>query len=114
MGVALEAVEIVHAVVAWRKRKKREKCERIELQELAEIFPSDEARRETQSHSEDPKWVKLLLRLGIILVVVGVVGEWRYGAKLEDAESELRRLPKIGNRFDTRKISTKRYVAVRR
>jgi len=78
LGVALEGVEIAHAVVAWRKRKRREKREGIALQELADIFPSGEARRETELHSDEPKWIKLLLRIGIILVVIGVVGEWRF------------------------------------
>jgi hypothetical protein len=89
IGVVLEGVEIFHDVIAWCKRKSRENRERANLKEVAEIFPSGEARGETESHADHPRWVKRVLRLGLIAVVVGVVGEWRYGAKLEDAHNAI-------------------------
>jgi hypothetical protein len=86
VGVLLEGIEVVHAGVEWWKRKRREKCERIQLEELRRIIPiGDSARTPSRSHPEEPMWAKLILQVGLILVVVGVVGEWRYGAKLEDA-----------------------------
>jgi hypothetical protein len=87
VGVVLEGVEIIHDVIAWSKRKSREKRERVDLEEVAKIFPTGEVRRETESHSDHARWVKRLLRLGLITVVIGVVGEWRYGAKLEAAHN---------------------------
>jgi hypothetical protein len=86
-GVVLEAVEIIHDGVSRVKRKRREKRERAELNEVANIFPCGEMTASRESNSNEPKWVKLVLRLGLILVVVGVVGEWRCGAKLEDAHN---------------------------
>jgi hypothetical protein len=87
VGVALEAVEFLHDGVVWIKRKRREQRERSELKELALIVPVGEIRGAVESHSDHPKWVKRTLRLGLILVVVGVVGEWRCGARLEDAHN---------------------------
>jgi hypothetical protein len=87
IGVALEGVEIVHDVIAWMKRRSREKSERAALREISDLFPASDVRGETESHSDHPRWVKRLLRLGLIMVVVGVVGEWRCGAKLEDAHN---------------------------
>ncbi len=98
LGVALEAVEIAYAVFAWRKRKRREEREGIALQELAEIFPCGKATRETELHSDEPNWIKLLLRIGIILVVIGVVGEWRFGVKLEEAHNSI-------HKYDVRKLT---------
>ncbi len=88
VGVALEAVELVHVAANWLKRLNRRKRERIELAELGDIFPSSDARGEKESNQE-PKWIKVALRFGLILVVTGVVGEWRYGAKLEDAHNAI-------------------------
>src|ERR1700719_1846624 len=87
IGLVLEGVEIFHDVIAWCKRKRRKNRELANLKEVAEIFPSDEAKGETESHSDHPRWVKRVLRVGLIAVVIGVVGEWRYGAKLEDAHN---------------------------
>jgi hypothetical protein len=89
IGVAFEGIEICHDIVAWAKRKRREKRELIVLKELAEIFPVSKATRATGSHSDEPRWVKRLLRIGLIIVVIGVVGEWRCGAKLEDAHNAI-------------------------
>jgi len=82
-------VEIVHDVIAWIKQKRREKRELAALKELAKIFPGGEARGQIESHSDHPRWVKRVLRVGLILVVIGVVGEWRYGAKLEDSHNAI-------------------------
>lgn len=87
VGIALEGIEIIHDAVTGWKRRKRKKVERIELEELSELFPVGELVQPTNSHSEEPKWVKRILRLGLIIVVIGVVAEWRYGAKLEDAHN---------------------------
>jgi hypothetical protein len=104
LGVAFEMVEIVHAIVGWTKQKRRERREAIELQELAVIFPSGEVGRETKLHSDDPKWMKLLLRIGIIIVVVGVVGEWRFGTELEDAHNDI-------HKYDVQKLTSAERIA---
>jgi len=82
-------VEIVHDVIAWIKQKRREKREITALKEVAKIFPSSETRGQTESHSDHPRWVKRVLRAGLIAVVIGVVGEWRYGARLEDSHNAI-------------------------
>jgi hypothetical protein len=85
-GVLMEGVELAHATVEWRKRKRREKRNLIQLEELREIIPvGDGTKKSPKSHSEEPIWAKFILRVGLILVVIGVVGEWRYGAKLDYA-----------------------------
>jgi hypothetical protein len=89
IGVALEGVEIVHDAIAWWKRKRREKREHAELREIANIFPCGEVRGEPDLHSDHSKWIKRFLRLGLITVVIGVVGEWRCGDKLEDAHNAI-------------------------
>jgi hypothetical protein len=88
IGVALEGMELVHVAANWLNRLNRRRHDRAELTELGEVFPCGDARGETASLHE-PKWVKVALRLGLILVVIGVVGEWRCGAKLEDAHSAI-------------------------
>lgn len=85
----MEGVEIVHDVTAWIKQQRREKREITALKEVARIFPSGEARGQTESRSDHPRWVKRVLRVGLIAVVIGVVGEWRYGAKLEDSHNAI-------------------------
>jgi hypothetical protein len=89
VGVALESVEIVHDILAWAKKKKSKKRDRAELNEVRELFPADESRQPTESHSSEPRWVKRLLRVGLMLVVIGVVAEWRCGVKLEDAHDAI-------------------------
>jgi len=98
IGVALEGVEIVHDGIVWIKRNRREKRELILLKEVAETFPSDETKRQTELHSDHPRWVKRVLRLGLIAVVIGVVGEWRYGAKLEDSHNAI-------HKYDVEKLT---------
>jgi hypothetical protein len=87
IGVALEGVELVHDIIAWWKRKRRDKRERSDLSEVAYIFPTGEIRAGTELHFDHPRWVKRFSRIGLIMVVVGVVAEWRCGAKLEDAHN---------------------------
>jgi len=41
---------------------------------------------------------KAVASIGIILVVIGVVGEWRFGAKLEDAHNAI-------HKYDVRKLT---------
>ena len=88
LGVLLEGIELVHVAIEWRKRKRREKRERSQIDELRRFVPiRTELRKFSKPHSEEPIWAKRILRVGLILVVVGVVGEWRCGAKLEDAHN---------------------------
>lgn len=89
IGVALEGIEIVHDGIAWVKRRRREKSEHADLKRVADIFPCGETRGETESHPDHPRWVKRWLRVGLIIVVIGVVAEWRCGAKLEDAHDDV-------------------------
>jgi len=99
VGVAMEGVEILHAIVVWGMKKRRERRERLEFKELSKIFPTGEWERPADSHPDEPQWVKRLLRVGIIIVVIGVVVEWQCGAKLEDAHNAIHRydLEKIGD-----------------
>lgn len=87
LGVAMEGVEFVHDAIVWIKRWRRNKSERAVLKELAEIFPADETKLKKESNSDHPRWVKRFTRVGLIVVVIGVVGEWRCGTKLEDAHN---------------------------
>lgn len=89
IGVAMEAVEIVHDIVAWCKQWRRKKRELTELEAVAKVFPAGELMQPTESHPKEPKWVKRVLRGGLIIVVIGVVAEWRCGANLEDAHNAL-------------------------
>jgi hypothetical protein len=89
IGVALEGVEIVHDIIAWWKRKRREERDRSDLTEVVAIFPAGEVRSSAESHSDHPRWVKRFTRIGLIVVVLGVVAEWRCGAKLEDAHNSV-------------------------
>jgi hypothetical protein len=83
IGVAMEAVEIIHDIVAWCKRWRGNKRELTELKAVAEVFPAGELTQPTELHPEEPKWVKRVLRGGLIIVVIGVVAEWRCGANLD-------------------------------
>src|SRR5580693_1552382 len=67
VGVALEGVELIHDIAVWAKQKRRTKRDRIELEEVAKVFPAGECRRERELHSEEPRWVKRLLRVGLII-----------------------------------------------
>lgn len=91
VGVVLEGVEITHDAIVWAKRKLRQRRENVILAELSSISPACETTdREAESPNDGaPRWVKRVLRIGLILVVIGVVGEWRYGAKLEDAHNDV-------------------------
>jgi hypothetical protein len=89
IGVAMEAVEIVHDIVAWCKRWIRTKRELTDLKAVAKVFPAGELIQPTELNPKEPKWVKRFLRCGLIIVVVGVVAEWRCGANLEDAHTAL-------------------------
>jgi hypothetical protein len=70
----------------------------IELKEVGEVFPAGELRQSTELHPDEPRWVKRLLRVGIIIVVIGVVAEWRCGTKLEDAHNAI-------HQYDLEKIA---------
>jgi hypothetical protein len=88
VGVALEGVELIHDAVVWIKKRRIRKKELADLREVAEIFPASERTVKAESVSSDhPGWVKVVGRIGLIAVVIGVVGEWRCGAKLEDAHN---------------------------
>jgi len=89
-GVALEGVELVHDAIIWIKRRQMEKKELADLRKVAEIVPVSEVTIKTESTASDhPKWVKVLGRIGLIAVVIGVVAESRNGAKLEDAHNAI-------------------------
>jgi hypothetical protein len=87
IGVAIEGVELLHDALAWSKRRGVRKKESAVQEELAEIFPAAEAQIRAESNSDHPRWVKRSTRIGLIVVVLGVVAEWRCGDKLEDAHN---------------------------
>jgi hypothetical protein len=85
-GVALEAIEPIHDLISWIKFRKRESAH---IKELAEVVPV--SRNKSTYITSHPVWLKWCGRVGIIMVVAGVVGEWRYGAKLEDAHDAVQK-----------------------
>jgi hypothetical protein len=91
LGVALEVVEPIHDAFAWIKRLHRKKRELADLIELSKFVPVDANPRLKQpaARPDHPALIKWCSRIGIILVVVGVIGEWRCGAKLEDAHNAI-------------------------
>jgi hypothetical protein len=91
IGVALEGVEFLHDVLAWMKRRWAKRKERAALREIAEFAPVREMpvkHRRVRSDAQ-PIWVTVVGHIGLLLVVVGVIGEWKYGAKFEDAQRHL-------------------------
>jgi hypothetical protein len=121
LGVAFEGVDLLYDTVAWVKRKRRENRERSEFRELALISPVGEIKIVGESHSDHPKWVKRTLRLGLLLVVAGVVGEWRCGAELEHAHDAVHKYDlaklteadqKAGKAADSAKTAHDEVVAV--
>ncbi|HTA60661.1 MAG TPA: hypothetical protein VK805_21080 [Candidatus Baltobacteraceae bacterium] len=97
IGVLLEMVEVFYDFIIWIRLTLRKRRERIVWKELSAVSPVGTMRAETGLHSDHPKWVKLCLRIGIILVAAGVIGEWRYGGKLEDAHNDM-------HEYDVRKL----------
>jgi hypothetical protein len=90
VGVALEGVELVHDARVWIKKRRIRKKELADLREVAEIVPVSAATVKTERMIvEHPRWVTVLGRIGLIGVVIGVVAESGYGAKLEDAHNAL-------------------------
>jgi len=82
-GVTLEAIEPLHDFIAWTKFRRRESTH---IKEIAEFVPVQRSKSKYKSPSH-PLWLKWCGRIGLIAVVAGVVGEWRCGAKLEDAQN---------------------------
>ena len=97
VGVALEGLELAYRFFKWVKRRIRESRERVVHEEVSPIFPAGELIHATESHFEEPGWLKALLYIGLLGVVGGVVGEWKYGARLEDAHDAV-------NRYDLGKL----------
>jgi len=85
----MEGVELIHDAAVWIKRRRLKKKELADLKEVAAIFPASQKVIGAESNVDHPGWVKRFTRVGLILVVIGVVGEWRYGAKLEDAHNAI-------------------------
>src|SRR6266852_791218 len=98
VGVVLELIEVIHDSVAWIRRKRREGRERAEWESLSTVFPVGKMKAEKESHIDHPKWVKHCLRFGIIAVALGVIGEYEYGTKLEDAHNAM-------HEYDVRKLT---------
>jgi hypothetical protein len=88
IGVALEAAEIIDDAAASCIRRLRRRRELLVIKELEDIFPAHQtiASNPHRDHHPLAKW---LMRIGVILVVLGVIGEWEYGANLEDANRKL-------------------------
>lgn len=82
-GVALEAIEPIHDLIAWIKFRKKDSAH---IKELAEFFPVSR-NKSKYTGPPHPSWLKWFGRVGVIVVVAGVVAEWRCGAKLEDAQN---------------------------
>ena len=91
VGVALEGLELAYKAGKWTKRKIRQKRERLAHHAVSRILPVGELMYATEAHSDDPTWLKTLLFIGLLGVVGGVVAEWQYGTKLEDAHNAVHR-----------------------
>jgi hypothetical protein len=117
IGVALEGSELLYRFINWIKRKIRERRERIAHEAVSRTVPVGELIHAPETHSEEPTWLKTILFIGLIGVVGGVVAEWRYGTKLEDAhdavhlydlgkltaaESQIEQLRKTNNELDAK------------
>jgi hypothetical protein len=87
LGVALEGLELVFKVITWSKRRIRKRRERAAHEAASHEFPVGELVYSPEAHSEEPTWLKTLLFIGLLAVVGGIVAEWRYGIKLEDAHN---------------------------
>jgi hypothetical protein len=96
IGVALEGAELVHDVSAYVLRKKFEKRDLTSLKELGEFAPIRDQKVSPFTHPQWlhklERWAKRFGRIGLILVVIGVVGEWIYGDELNDAQNALHKL----------------------
>jgi hypothetical protein len=88
-GVALELVEPIYEFWAWIKRLRFRQKELANFKEVAEFMPTCVQYRRKHVGFDHPTWLKWFGRIGIILVVLGVIGEARYGAELEDAQSAI-------------------------
>jgi hypothetical protein len=91
VGVALEGLELVYRAAKWAKKKIRKRRERAAHKAASRVFPVGELTYATEAHSEEPTWLKALLFIGLLGVVGGVVAEWQYGTKLEDAHNAVHR-----------------------
>jgi hypothetical protein len=91
IGVAFELFEPIDDAIKWIKRIRRRRRERAQLAELSEFSPVNAKAGSKKSHatSDHPTWVKVFGRIGIVLVILGVVGEWRYSGQLEDAHDAI-------------------------
>ena len=111
-GVAFEGLELIHDAVRWIKERRIREKELADLREVEQVFPASEMTGETQSMiSDHPRLVKVIGRVGLIVVVIGVVAEWRCGAKLEDAHNVVHKLEQnefAESEFDLR-VSMQRF-----
>jgi hypothetical protein len=82
VGVALEAIEPIQDLIAWLKFRKRDS---VHIKEIAEFVPVPRNKSKYVG-TPHPVWIKWCGRIGIVMVVAGVVGEWICGAQLEDAQ----------------------------
>lgn len=88
IGVVLEVTEVIHDFVVWIIRKRREKREGVAWETLSAVSPVGKMRVKRESWDRH-KLVRWCLRFGIIAVAVGVVAEFEYGSRLEDAHNAM-------------------------
>jgi hypothetical protein len=89
VGVALELIEPINEAVAWIKQLRFRKRELANFREVAEFRPVGVQYRRKPTRSGQLGWLKWFGRIGIILVVLGVIGEAKYGADLEDVHNTI-------------------------
>jgi hypothetical protein len=95
-GVGLEGMEIGHDICAGAKRWLRKRKQSANLRELRAIFPADvDLSREVSKCNEQSGWFKGFERVGLVLVVVGVLGEWWYGSNLEEAHNAIHKFDMV-------------------
>jgi hypothetical protein len=72
VGVILEALEVLYAL-KWYTRKA---FDRVFMQHVTQ-------------KKEEPGWFAVVGAIGLVLVIVGVAGEWRFEEKLSEANATL-------------------------
>ncbi|HXY00092.1 MAG TPA: hypothetical protein VEI54_04170 [Candidatus Limnocylindrales bacterium] len=83
--MVVEGVAVIHEVIEVTKQLLRRRKERADLKALRELFPVSGTIVGAEPESLTPTWVKIVAFLGLVIVAVGVAGEWKYEVKFEAA-----------------------------
>ena len=101
-GVALEGPETFCTVRLLWRRHRQEKTVGAILKKLSDISSVDPEIKFSKPDDDEPTWAKVCAGIGLIFVVLGLVGEWRYTAKLEYANGNVHKYD-VGKIFEADK-----------